>query len=207
MYRYLFYGLRLFAAWPLLLMLTTAIGGMQWYRQNNEKSLAVEKLLSDVFEVQQAYKKEEAVFDGIAFKDLQRRAQIKAGDFLAVDAVNDAYLQAQLAPALADHGWTLNTCELLALEQPAKPNQLASVLVEAAALMPIQKGFETSELGQGTRPLLASLGAIKQLWQTPPTKGMTQIAIERTDSFYALKLGVFMPAYQDLNTLGTLLED
>ena len=207
MYRYLFYGLRLFAAWPLLLILITAIGGMQWYRQNNEKSLAVEKLLSDVFEVQQAYKKEEAVFDGIAFKDLQRRAQIKAGDFLAVDAVNDAYLQAQLAPALADHGWTLNTCELLAFEQPAKPNQLASVLVEAAALMPIQRWDADTEMEQGTRPLLASLAAIKQLWQTPPTKGMTQIAIERSDSFYALKLGVFMPAYQDLNTLGTLLED
>ena len=45
MYRYLFYGLRLFAAWPFLLMLITAIGGMQWYRQNNEKSLAVEKLV------------------------------------------------------------------------------------------------------------------------------------------------------------------
>ena len=207
MYRYLFYGLRLFAAWPLLLMLITAIGGMQWYRQNNEKSLAVEKLLSDVFEVQQDYNKEEAVFDGIAFRDLQRRAQIKAGDFLAANAVNDAYLQAQLAPALADHGWTLNTCELLAFEQPSKPNQLASVLVESAALMPIQKGIEENALGQGTRPLLASLAAIKQLWQTPPTKGMTQIAIERTDSFYALKLGVFMPAYQDLNALGTLLED
>ena len=153
MYRYLFYGLRLFAAWPLLLMLITAIGGMQWYRQNNEKSLAVEKLLSDVFEVQQAYKKEEAVFDGIAFKDLQRRAQIKAGDFLAVDAVNDAYLQAQLAPALADHGWTLNTCELLAFEQPAKPNQLASILVEAAALMPIQKLYSEECVGTGDAPI------------------------------------------------------
>jgi hypothetical protein len=207
MYRYLFYGLRLFAAWPLLLMLITAIGGMQWYRQNNEKSLAVEKLLSDVFEVQQAYKKEEAVFDGIAFKDLQRRAQIKAGDFLAVDAVNDAYLQAQLAPALADHGWTLNTCQLLAFDQPAKSNQLASVYVEAAALMPIQSWDANTEMEQGTRPLLASLRAIKQLWQTVPTKGMTQIAIERTDSFYALKLGVFMPAYQDLNAMGTLLEN
>jgi|GEM_PF-3392984 len=207
MYRYLFYGLRLFAAWPLLLMLITAIGGMQWYRQNNEKSLAVEKLLSDVFEVQQAYKKEEAVFDGIAFKDLQRRAQIKAGDFLAVNAVNETYLQAQLAPALADHGWTLNTCELLAFDQPAKSNQLASVYVEAAALMPIQSWDANTEMEQGTRPLLASLRAIKQLWQTAPTKGMTQIAIERTDSFYALKLGVFMPAYQDLNALGTLLED
>ena len=124
-----------------------------------------------------------------------------------MDAVNDAYLQAQLAPALADHGWTLNTCELVAFEQPAKPNQWASVLVDAAALMPIQNGIEKSALEQGTRPLLASLRAIKQLWQTPPTKGMTQIAIERTDSFYALKLGVFMPAYQDLNALGTLLED
>ena len=60
-------------------------------------------------------------------------------------------------------------------------------------------------MGQGTRPLLA-LPEPLQLWQTPPI-GMTQIAIERTDSFYALKLGVFMPAYQDLNTLGTLLED
>lgn len=207
MYRYLFYGLRFFAAWPLLLLLITAILGMQWYRQNNEKSLAVEKLLSDVFEVQQAYKKEEAVFDGIAFKDLQRRAQIKAGDFLAVDAVNDAYLQAQLAPALADHGWTLNTCELLALDQPAKSNQLASVYVEAAALMPITAWDSDTEMELGTRPLLASLRAIKQLWQTAPTKGMTQIAIERTDSFYALKLGVFMPAYQDLNALGTLLEE
>jgi hypothetical protein len=207
MYRYLFYGLRFLAAWPLLLLLITAIIGMQWYRQNNEKSLAVEKLLSDVFEVQQAYKKEEAVFDGITFKDLQRRAQIKAGDFLAVDAVNETYLQAQLAPALADHGWTLNTCELLALEQPQEPNQLASVYVEAAALMPIKGWDSDTEMELGTRPLLASLGAIKQLWQTPPTKGMTQIAIERIDSFYALKLGVFMPVYQDLNALGTLLED
>ena len=207
MYRYLFYGLRFFAAWPLLLLLITAILGMQWYRQNNEKSLAVEKLLSDVFEVQQAYKKEEAVFDGIAFKDLQRRAQIKAGDFLPVDAVNETYLQAQLAPALADHGWTLNTCELLALDQPAKSNQLASVYVEAAALMPITAWDSDTEMELGTRPLLASLRAIKQLWQTAPTKGMTQIAIERTDSFYALKLGVFMPAYQDLNALGTLLEE
>lgn len=207
MYRYLFYGFRWLAAWPLLLLLMTAIVGMQWYRQNNEKSLAVEKLLSDVFEVQQAYKKEEAVFDGITFQDLQRRAQIKAGDFLAVDAVNSTDLKAQLAPALADHGWTLNTCELLAFEKPAKPNQLASVLVEAAALMPIKSWDAELELELGTRPLLASLSAIKQLWQAPPTKGMTQIAIERTDSFYALKLGVFMPAYQDLNALGTLLED
>lgn len=207
MYRYLFYGLRLLAAWPLLLLLISAILGMQWYLQNNEKSLAVEKLLSDVFEVQQAYKKEEAVFDGIAFKDLQRRAQLKVSEFLAVDVVNESYLQAQLAPALADHGWTLNTCELLAFELPFEPNQLASVFVEVAALMPIQVRGVEPELELGTRPLLASLGAIKQLWQTPPTKGMTQISIERTDSFYALKLGVFMPAYQDVNAFGTLLEE
>ena len=63
MYRYLFYGLRLLAAWPLLLILIAAIVGMQWYRQYNEKSLAVEKLLSDVFEVQQLKQRRRSLRD------------------------------------------------------------------------------------------------------------------------------------------------